>query len=614
MSRNRKHNSWLIVVLMVVSVAAHPAAALVFEMTRPDPVTSLRVVVTGEGGGAVQSLPTGIDCGSDCSMELSPGSLIRLRATVAEGSTFEGWTGPCGSQAYELLAWMDEVLFPLGIETGEQTGLHAFLLEASDPPLAERPLECEVSVDSSVEVIATFGVIPDVVQVALLDELPKLEEVEDDELRVSLPKRDFRPEELLNLTEEELKPEPEPEPDTPEVQVVATAAAPPPPPPVAPPPMMKSVEVPDENEVEEAPDDATFLSDKNRDVAEETRATETNLLKAQNGKSIASVKSDLESEEIGGEEAQIFDLEDIEETAEKADQKNTKALGSASGQIVRQHSGEAGEEGENGEAGDGQDAPKTPGLLSMRNPIGRGALGTSGLPEETEGGEQGEGGERGTRGTRGTRGPNLRLDQRNYERLVGKEVADREVAVAVHKKSRRRGRWERKQGMLRSALENFTPEVRPGNQTALKTRAAPFALYIARMHRGIHRRWGFGFLSDMDGKSANNPMNDMSLVTMLEIVILPNGSIDKMTIVRTSGLLTFDVAALSVIDESAPFESTPEKIRSPDGKVYMHWSFHRGPRQCGTFNARPFILSSARGSGGLDDTKLLRSSRKKRKR
>ena len=50
---------------------------------------------------------------------------------------------------------------------------------------------------------------------------------------------------------------------------------------------------------------------------------------------------------------------------------------------------------------------------------------------------------------------------------------------------------------MQAALENFIPEVKPGNQTALNTRAAPFAAYIARMHRSIHKLWGFGELEDV---------------------------------------------------------------------------------------------------------------------
>ena len=64
---------------------------------------------------------------------------------------------------------------------------------------------------------------------------------------------------------------------------------------------------------------------------------------------------------------------------------------------------------------------------------------------------------------------------------------------------------------VQAALENFIPEVRPGNQTALNTRAAPFAAYIARMHRSIHQLWGFGQMEDWDEKAGSSPYNNPNL-------------------------------------------------------------------------------------------------------
>ena len=87
--------------------------------------------------------------------------------------------------------------------------------------------------------------------------------------------------------------------------------------------------------------------------------------------------------------------------------------------------------------------------------------------------------------------------------------------------SAKKGRWEPKLEAIKSSLENFVPDVRPGNQTALKTRAHPYALYVARMHRRIHELWGFGFLEDLDSKGANHPMNDMELVVVIEIAEAP---------------------------------------------------------------------------------------------
>ncbi len=618
MGRNRRHSSWLLGATFVISAAAHPGLAWLYEATRDIPDPMLRVVVGGDGTGIVFSAPRGIQCGTECSISLERGSLVKLTATIGEGSTFEGWKGPCGSQAHELFAWTSAVLFPGGAPTtGNDRELFDFLEDASDEPLAEYPLECEVFLDTSTEVIAMFGVPPEEVEVAMLtDPLPQTAE---EETVLTLPKVALLPEEILDLTEEieelaEPEPEPEPDPVVPIPKPAVPAEAPPPPTPqIAAAPKMKAVETPDENEVEEAPDDARFLSDKNRDVAEETHATETNLDKQSDGERVASAESDIESEQIGGEEEDIAQLEDIEETSMDAERDNEEAVGSESGEVVMRHSGEDGERGEDGESGD--DSPSTsPGLLAMRNIDGRGALGSSGEPAEEVQTDPGSGGNRGKRGKRGNPGPKLRLDQEDYERIVGKEVADAERAVARRKESRRRGRWERKLGMLKSSLENFTPEVRPGNQTALKTRAAPFALYIARMHRRIHELWGFGFLEDLDSKGSGHELNNWNLVTKLEIVINPDGSIHKMTIARPSGVLSFDVAALDVVDTAGPYESTPPKIRSPDGKVYMHWSFHRDWRQCGTFGAEPFILSSAPKGGdrGLDDSQLLRNNRNRR--
>ncbi len=615
MARNRRHSSWLLAATFLASLGLHPGAAWVYEATREVPDPMLRVVATGDGHGIVFSAPQGIECGSDCTMSVAPGSLVKLSATIGEGSTFEGWQGPCGSQAHELFSWAGDVLFPLGVPGSEaERVLYDFLSDAAMEPLAEYPLECEIFLDGNTEVYARFGVPPDVVEVAMLTE-PSQTEAE--ETTLSLPRVQLLPEELLDLTEEIeeiLEPEPEPEPVVVLPKPALVAEVPPPTPKIAATPKMKAVEVPDENEVEEAPEDAHFLSDKNRDVEEETHATETNLAKQSDGERVASAKSDVESEEIGGEEEEIAQLEDLEETSLDADWKNDEAVGAEEGEVVAVHSGEDGEQGEDGESGN--DTPsETPGLLSMRNIEGRGALGSSGEPAKETQTDPGTGGNHGKRGKRGTHGPKLQFDQEDYARIVGKELADSEKAVAQRKQSRRRGRWERKLGMLKSSLENFTPEVRPGNQTALKTRAAPFALYIARMHRRIHELWGFGFLEELDSKSSSHEMNNWNLATKLEIVINPNGSIDKMTIVKPSGILSFDVAALDVIDTAGPYETTPTKIRSPDGKVYMHWSFHRDWRQCGTFGAEPFILSSVRAGGdrGMDDSQLLRNGRRRSK-
>ena len=66
------------------------------------------------------------------------------------------------------------------------------------------------------------------------------------------------------------------------------------------------------------PDDATKLSDKNRDVAEETRATQTNLDHESEGQAVASRESDdHQSAEVGGPDDRIRQLEEAQATTDQ---------------------------------------------------------------------------------------------------------------------------------------------------------------------------------------------------------------------------------------------------------------------------------------------------------
>lgn len=649
MPRTRQQSLWTLGVALVGSLVIHPVLGVVYEVTREPQPPRLLVEVhsEGDGQGLVQSHIGGVRCtGGDaddevCSVELEKDARITLTATPGQKSTFIGWTGPCGPQAHKLFGWAFEAIYgdpDMVIPEPGQQGRELYeqlLLASAEPPPPEFPLSCDVVLGHTSKVIAKFGEQPEeqvVEWVAMADD-PDVAP----EHRITLPDPAL---EAANPTVMTPPPVVPPEPEVPELQPQRAPpqiaeVQPPEPEPVpvepekVPPPevaekkkelqaqRMKAVEVPDENDVAEAPDDARFLSDKNRDVAEETHARDTNLERQQEGKVAASEKSDVKSEDIGGEEDEIAQLETSEASSLDAErERETAKIGKdkiAEG-IVR---GDEGQDGEGGEGGDDTPAKK-PGLLSMRGIEGRGAPGGPLVAREVRGdggasGSEGDGGKRGKRGDEGRRGIKTQLEFEDYKRIVGDDkVAEEQKHVARRTKSIRRGRWERKFAAVKSSLENFTPEVRPGNQTALKTRAAPFAVYISRMHRRIHELWGFGFLEDLDDKPASHEMNDWSLWTKIEVVVNPDGTVDKVNIVRPSGVLPFDVAALDTILTAGPFEAPPSQIRSADGKTYMHWAFHRDWRQCGTFGAEPFILSTPPKGGqrdrGLSDSDIFDSS------
>jgi len=190
-------------------------------------------------------------------------------------------------------------------------------------------------------------------------------------------------------------------------------------------------------------------------------------------------------------------------------------------------------------------------------------------------------------------GINLNLNPQSAVAAIGSDTLMRErVADGERRRSEHAGHW-RPVGIerWRSAIENYVPSVKPGNQTALNTARSPFASYLNQVHNRIHPIFADGFLASLDSLPASNPMNRPEIFTSLEIVLdREQGRIQRMGVTRTSGVTAFDVAALESVSRAQPFGAPPEVILSPDGNVYFHWEFHRGVEACGTANAHPFML------------------------
>ena len=145
----------------------------------------------------------------------------------------------------------------------------------------------------------------------------------------------------------------------------------------------------------------------------------------------------------------------------------------------------------------------------------------------------------------------------------------------------------------RAAIENYDPSVKPGNQTSLNAARVPFAGFINAMHNRIHPIFADGFLHSLDSLPRDDKLNQ-KLVTHVEIVLeKTEGRVVRRGITKPSGVTAFDVAALKSIDQAAPYGKPPEIIVSPDGRVYLHWEFHRDPYYaCTSRFARPFLLKT----------------------
>jgi TonB family protein len=555
---------------LAVALVWEAGGLAVYATTRPPHHPTLLIRLAGEGPGQVlvtrpgESAPF-LRCSEPiCAVDVPPGSHLMLSTVLGDDATFGGYHQLPMRTPAPLVGILGD---PLAACT------------VTDATASGNVLDCPIVMTADTEIAVDFGLTPKEIDVAL--DVPPMppSKIDPEKRKIDAEKLEAKPMEVA------LAP-PKPPP----------MIKPPPPPPVEkpkdpqkktdqPPPNEVMVEVKDDKHVvDKAPEDADKLSDKNRDVDVETRADKTNLDKESEGKEVASRENDdTTSTEIGGPDDRIRQLEETKATTDKHIKETDHSGKDETAKGVIQGNG-----GQNGQEGTGGDAK--PGVLSMRGIEGRGGVTSAG-----------SGGKEGKRGLPGVNSP-LSFD--DYERVMGKEKVDEERQVAARKMSSKKGKWEKKIAAIQSSLENFVPDVRVGNQTALKTRAHPFALFIARMHRRIHELWGFGFLEQLNDRGANDPLNNMDLWTNLEVSINPDGTLHKVTIAKTSGSTEFDVAAVDAVISAGPYEETPEAIRSVDGRVYLRWGFYRNWRQCGTFNAEPYILTSVpedSGGGVLDD-------------
>ncbi len=379
----------------------------------------------------------------------------------------------------------------------------------------------------------------------------------------------------------QVKPTP-PNPPKPIVQVPAQPAPPPPPPMVDKRKQMVSQDkFPDEKDNA----DARYLAEKNHRAEKETSAKETNLVREAEGARLISEPNENKLRDPGAKELKIAELEN-HQGPEKTMPRSSPMHGKEG--LAQKNSSE----------------PVGP--LSMRDLKPKAVIDPAKGPTPREGldkQEEGVGplpmarvGQDQSRAQAQRKGgkANLQLDHHMYDNIEGFGTAEAErVKGARAERSHVAGRYDKylsKLQAMRSSIENFTPDVKPGNQAELGTRASPFAGYITAMHRQIHKLWGFGFLQDIEGRSG--PYSDLSLWTQLEIVLKGDGTVDKITIVRTSGVLGFDVAAIDAVQSAAPFPTPPSVIRSANGKVYLDWQFHRDENACGTWGVDPHILTT----------------------
>jgi hypothetical protein len=431
-----------------------------------------------------------------------------------------------------------------------------------------------------------------------------------------------RPEERVAQKQESAREQAKPEV---EVQPELVPAVPVPMPQVADNPLAVTQRSDDPNAP--PPDQARFIAEENRRVAEETIARARNMHRDDPEPSASARPSDAPDDTGDADEDEVADLQDLSGSEERtpteveAEQRPEQASQASSGEreaAAVERAAETAPQPSNESAP--QRASGTPDTGGEPETIlvedGTGSFRIRKLPPGHGPGEHGGEEQPGTpsphrdaragsRAQAGT-GTNLRMSWSQFESTFGAdELREQREAYLAQRRSRVAGQDRQRQWRkFRAAIENFVPNVQPGEQTALNTAASPFANYLATIHRRIHREFAHRFLGSLP--IAGGPFGDRTLNATLEIVINGDGTLHQLGITQTSGFLPFDYGAFNAVTRAAPYPPPPRKILSGDGRVYVHWGFYRNERQCGTFNARPFILphpgdTPQPGQGPLQD-------------
>lgn len=343
------------------------------------------------------------------------------------------------------------------------------------------------------------------------------------------------------------------------------------------------------------PDDARFIAEQNNRVEEESVARVRNMVRDDQTPTPGRQQKPSDTLEETGNAAE-------QEIAEMRDKQGSDARKATPDEAMRQRPDKAIEadpikaervasQAPAGKTADtsgdraSQEAAET---ITITDPAGTFSIRRPSTASQG-GGQRAEG-----------RGPGGKIAWSQFEAAVGADELeqDRRAYLAEQKSSQRGISREKSWNEFRAAIENYVPGVKPGNTTALNAAASPFATYIAAVHRRIHQEFADRFLRSLP---IGSPYQDPTLMTKLEIVLNRDGSVHRVGVVRSSGLLPFDFGAFNSVLRGQPYPPAPSSILSGDGRVYFHWGFYRNQRQCGTFNAEPYIIPNPRGTPGRRD-------------
>jgi protein TonB len=135
---------------------------------------------------------------------------------------------------------------------------------------------------------------------------------------------------------------------------------------------------------------------------------------------------------------------------------------------------------------------------------------------------------------------------------------------------------EQRTGTEESAsTSDYLKNISLGAQTLLNTREYAYFTFYQRVRRQLEQYWEPGLrkrLYQMVNRG-RTIASGMELATKLVVTLDTAGSITKVQIEDTSGVLDLDDAAVDAFNKAGPFPNPPNGIVGVDGKIRIEWEF-----------------------------------------
>jgi TonB family protein len=132
--------------------------------------------------------------------------------------------------------------------------------------------------------------------------------------------------------------------------------------------------------------------------------------------------------------------------------------------------------------------------------------------------------------------------------------------------------------MLNRAIErgtgspDYLRDVDDGESTALNAKKFKFATFFNRVKRAVAEEWHADFVYSRHDPTGN-VYGGKDRITVVRVHLRPNGELQSVTLLDTSGVSFLDDEAMDAFRRAAPFVNPPPQLIEGDGLIHFNMAF-----------------------------------------